>query len=93
MSKLEYRFGGPGEKTAAPKPIHKVVETQDGFIIDGFELDYVLTGGVTAQQLSEDVVKINVSFLAKSYDYKFKEQHDVDKILDSVDVNFAQKMD
>lgn len=61
----------PKEPQKNAKPV--VVETQDGFIIDGFELDYVLTGGVTAQQLSEDVVKINVSFLAKSYDYKFKE--------------------
>lgn len=72
MEKNLYHFGDP-EGTSKKMPSHVVVETQNGFIIDGFELDYVLTGGVTAQQLSEDVVKINVSFLAKSYDYKFKE--------------------
>lgn len=64
---------GDSKGNVKKMPSHVVVETQDGFIIDGFELDYVLTTGVTAQQLSEDVVKINVSFLAKSYDYKFKE--------------------
>lgn len=72
MEKNLYNFGDP-EGNAKKMPSHVVVETQDRFTIDGFELDYVLTDGVTAQQLSEDVVKINVSFLAKSYDYKFKE--------------------
>lgn len=72
MEKKLFCFGD-SKGNVKKMPSHVVVETQDGLIIDGFELDYVLAGGVTAQQLSEDVVKINVSFLAKSYDYKFKE--------------------
>lgn len=57
-----------------PKPpSHVVKETKDSFSIDDFELGFVLENGVTVQQLSKDIVLVNVSFLAKSYDYEFKE--------------------
>lgn len=67
-----YHFGDP-EGNAKNVPSHVVVETSDRFTIDGFELDYVLNNGVTVQQLGENLVQVNVSFLAKSYDYEFKE--------------------
>ncbi|OTN86590.1 hypothetical protein A5819_003440 [Enterococcus sp. 7E2_DIV0204] len=54
-------------------PSHIVKETKDSFSIDDFELDYVLENGVTVQQLGKDIVQVNVTFLAKSYDYEFKE--------------------
>lgn len=72
MEKNLYHFGDP-EGNAKKMPSHVVIETQEGFIIDGFELDYVLNNGVTVQKLSEELVQVNVSFLAKSYEYKFKE--------------------
>ncbi|MGC3435179.1 hypothetical protein [Enterococcus faecalis] len=50
-------------------PSHVVTETKDKFTIDNFELDFVLKNGVTVQKLSKDIVKVNVSFLAKSYDF------------------------
>lgn len=61
------------ELTLPQKPSQVVEETRHGFLIDGFPIDFVLENGVTVQQLGKDIVKVNVSFLAKSYEYKFKE--------------------
>lgn len=54
-------------------PSQVVKETKDSFSIDDFELDYVMENGVTVVKLSKDIVKVNVSFLAKSYEFEFKE--------------------
>jgi len=54
-------------------PSHVVKETKDSFSIDNFELEHVLENGVTAQQLGKDIVQVNVTFLAKSYEFEFRE--------------------
>lgn len=51
-------------------PMHVVIETKDGFRIDDFELNFVVQNGVTVQKLGKNVVQVNVTFLAKSYEYK-----------------------
>lgn len=50
------------------KPSHIVVETKDRFLVDDFPIEFVLENGVTVQQLGKDLVQVNVTFLAKSYD-------------------------
>lgn len=55
------------------KPTQTIKETKESFLIDGFPIDFVIKNGVTVQKLREDLVQVNVTFLAKSYEYKFKE--------------------
>ncbi|MCK8628145.1 hypothetical protein [Fructobacillus cardui] len=52
-------------KKRFPKPEQKVVETKDGFFIDGFPIRFV--SEVQTKKLGSDVVQVNVEFLAKSY--------------------------
>lgn len=62
------------KKLQAPKkPSQVIVETKEGFYIDNFSLDFVLEDGVTVQELGEDYVRVNVTFIAKSYEFRFKE--------------------
>ena len=51
-------------------PNHLVVETDDELTIDGFPINFVLENGVKVKQLSKKCVEVNITFLAKSYEFK-----------------------
>ncbi|MGM0189658.1 hypothetical protein [Enterococcus sp. AZ147] len=70
MSKLEYRFGGPGEKATAPKPSHKVVETENAVYIDDFEVGFIVEGSVKVEKLPQGYAVVQLSFIAASYEIK-----------------------
>lgn len=53
-----------------PKVMQEVVETKESFLIDGKNIDCVLEDGVDVEELSKDCVRVTVSFLAKSYEFK-----------------------
>lgn len=51
------------------KPSQVVVETDKELTIDGFSVGFVIEDSIQVEQLSEECVKVTVSFLAKSYDF------------------------
>lgn len=53
-----------------PKVKQEVVETDKSFLIDGKNIDCVLEDGVDVEELSKNCVRVTVSFLAKSYEFK-----------------------
>ncbi|WP_349550374.1 MULTISPECIES: hypothetical protein [Leuconostoc] len=55
------------EKDHFRKPSQEVIETEDKFCVDGQPIEFV--SNVTTKHISQDVVEINVTFLAKSYQF------------------------
>lgn len=51
------------------KPGQVVVETANGFSIDGFPIEFVIEDSVKTEQLSKDCFEVTLSFLAKSYEF------------------------
>lgn len=54
------------QKKMSLKPSQKVLVTNDGVYIDGQKLDFVTD--VKPEHLRENIVKINIEFLAASYE-------------------------